>query len=650
MEGVEPRTCVDAWRREIAAVITIVAVGFSTFELYTGLFGERVELLQRGACLGFSLALVFLLTASERSVWLRGLDVVLAGIGGFSGLYLFLFFEDILNRAGTLTTFELWLGVAVVLLVLEATRRLIGWALPIVGGVFVAYAYVGPYLPGLLGHRGYRLDRIISSVYIGEEGIYGVPIGVASTFVFMFVLLGAFLQRSGAGKFLTELAFGLTGQYRGGPAKVSVVSSALFGTMSGSAVANASAVGNFSIPLMLQLGYRPPFAAAIEALSSLGGQLMPPVMGSAAFVMVEFTGISYTSIAAAAAIPAIIYFTTVFFIVDFEAAKLGLKGLPKSELPSPWKTFKEGWLLLSPIVVLFVLLFEGFSVFNAAFWMIPFTYAVTALRPSLRMDLRKVIAALKDGALGILPIVLACSAAGVVIGVASMTGLALSLSNALVVLSGGHLFALLVLTMIASLILGMGLPTVACYIMLAVLVAPALEQLGIPLLAAHLFIFYFGIIGAITPPVAVVAYTTAALARANPMEVGVTAFKLGFALYILPYVWAYAPELLGEGDLWRIVIVVLSSTLGCYLFVAAIQGWLLGRCGPLDRILLALAGLGFVHVGSLTDLLAVPLAVFVVARQWFACRRHKAEATAPRGQGGGARLPSRPLSQPRGDQ
>jgi len=617
---------VGSWSREIAASITIVAVSFSIFELYTGLFGERVELLQRGACLGFSLALVYLVTASRKSRWWRSVDVALATLGGSSGLYVFAFYEDILGRQGEVTSFEVWFGTTIILLVLEATRRMIGVALPLVSIVFVTYAYFGPYFPGILGHRGYSMERIISSVYLGGEGLYGIPLGVASTFVFMFVLLGAFLRRSGAGQFLTDLAFGLTGQYRGGPAKVSVVSSALFGTMSGSAVANASAVGNFSIPLMLKLGYKPHFAAAIEALSSLGGQLMPPVMGSAAFVMVEFTGIPYLNIAEAAAIPAIIYFITVFFVVDFEAAKLGIKGLPKSELPSAWQTFKDGWLLLTPIVVLFTLLVNGFSVFNAAFWMIPFTYLVTALKPKLRMGPRKVMAALADGALAMPAIVLACSCAGVVVGIAGLTGLALSLSNALVILSGGSLFLLLVLTMFASLILGMGLPTVACYIMLAILVAPALEQMGLPLLGAHLFIFYFGIIGAITPPVAVVAYTTAALAGANPMKTGMTAFTLGFSLYLLPYVWAYSPALLGVGSIGEVVFVTLSATLGCYAFVAAIQGWLLERCTGIERIVLALAGFGMVHVAWETDLAGLLIFLAVLGRQWSVRRVSRLEA------------------------
>ena len=382
---------------------------------------------------------------------------------------------------------------------LESARRSIGLALPAVAIVFIAYAHLGPYLPFGLGHRGYDLERLASHLFLSTDGIYGTPLGVSATFIFMFILFGAFLEASGAGAFLTNLALATTGRSRGGPAKVAVVSSAFFGTLSGSAIANASATGTFTIPLMRRVGYRPHVAAAFESLASLGGQLMPPVMGSAAFVMVEFTQIPYLDIAAAALVPGLLFFFSVFMIVDFEAARNGFKGLPASELPKIKETLNDGWLLFAPLVTLFGLLYLGFSTFMAAFWSIPTIVAVAAAKAETRLSFSQFLGALRKGGVEVTGIATACACAGIIVGVATVTGLALELSNMMIAAAGGNLLILLVLTMCVSIVLGMGLPTVACYILLAVLVGPALEQMGMSL-AAHLFIFYFGIVSGITPP------------------------------------------------------------------------------------------------------------------------------------------------------
>ena len=557
-------------------LITLIAVLSACFALYTGAFGERVELIQRGVHLAFVLSLIFLLTSRRRGISGKTIGFILAVLGGASGIYLVANYDAIMIREGQLTPFETVYGMVILVVMLEATRRMVGMTLPVIAILALGYAYLGPYLPFGLDHRGYTLERIASHLYLSTDGLYGIPLGVSATFIFMFVLLGAFLNRSGAGVFLADLALSLTGRARGGPAKVAVVSSAFFGTISGSAIANASATGTFTIPLMKRIGYRSSFAASIESLSSLGGQLMPPIMGSAAFVMIEFTEISYLKIAGAALIPGLLFFFTVFVIVDLEAAKNGLTGMAKEDLPKFREVIKDGWILVIPLVVLFVLLYLGFSIFMAAFWTIPSVVGVTLLRESTRLSPKEIMLALKDGGLAILGIAAACACAGIIVGVATLTGLAVQLSTLMINFSGGSLLLLLLITMVVSIILGMGLPTVACYILLAILVAPALEQMGVPLLAAHLFIFYFGIVSGITPPVALVTYAAAGIAKADPIEASWIACRLGIVIYILPFIFVYDSPILGIGAWWEIALTTAAAFFGCALLATAIQGYLRG--------------------------------------------------------------------------
>ncbi len=571
----------------VSKAIFIVAVLSSFFALFTGLFGERVDLIQRGVHLGFALTLVFLITGLNKIGFKWLIDFVASIAGAFSAIYLVSQYNQIMLREGLMTQFEILLGAIVIFILLEATRRMVGWALPLIGLCCVAYAYFGPYLPFGLNHRGYSFERIAGHLYLSTDGIYGIPLGVSATFVFMFILLGSFMKMSGAGEFFNDLALGLTGRTRGGPAKVAVVSSAFFGTISGSAIANASATGTFTIPLMRRVGYKPEVAAAFESLASLGGQLMPPIMGSAAFVMIEFTQIPYLEIAASALIPGLLFFFTVFVIVDLEAVKHGLKGLPKEQLPRLGATLWDGWTLFVPLIVLFVLLFLGFSTFKAAFWTVPTTLMVTLLRKSTRISFHEVLVALNNGGIGILGIALACACAGIVVGVATMTGLAVQISSLLISLSGGSLFILLLLTMLVSLLLGMGLPTVACYILLAVLLGPALESFGIPLLAAHLFIFYFGIVSGITPPVALVSYAAAGVAKSDVVSTAWVACRMGIVVYILPFIFVYNTSLLGFGPWWAVVFSCLKAVIGCALLAAVILGYLIGPLGIIFRVLFA---------------------------------------------------------------
>lgn len=555
-------------------VTTFLAIGSSIFALYTGLFGEEVELIQRGVHLGFSVALIFIVTGKDRAWWQRFPALLSAIFLLYSAGYIVFEYSNIMAREGELTTHEITLGVILFPLILEASRRSIGLTLPLVSLLFVGYAYLGPYLPFGLGHRGYDVERLASHLFLSTDGIYGTPLGVSATFIFMFVLFGAFLQVSGAGEFLINLALATTGKSRGGPAKIAVVSSAFFGTMSGSAIANASATGTFTIPLMRRVGYKPHIAASFESLASLGGQLMPPIMGSAAFVMVEFTQIPYLEIAGAALFPGLLFFFSVFVIVDLVAARDNLAGLPPSELPSVRKTLNEGWLLFVPLVTLFTLLYLGYSTFMSAFWAIPSIIVVAALKSTTRLSFPQFLEALRKGGLAVTKIAVACACSGIIVGVATLTGLAVELSNLMIDMAGGSLFKLLLLTMVVSIVLGMGLPTVACYILLAVLVGPALEQMGLSLLASHLFIFYFGIVSGITPPVALVSYAAAGVANTDAVKTSWAACRLGIAIYVLPYAFIYVPELLLIGEWHAVAIRIVLAFGSLYVFVVAIQGYL----------------------------------------------------------------------------
>lgn len=555
-------------------VTTFLAIGSSIFALYTGLFGEEVELIQRGVHLGFSIALIFIVTGKDRAWWQRFPALLSAIVLLYSAGYIVFEYSNIMAREGELTTHEITLGVILFPLILEASRRSIGLTLPLVSLLFVGYAYLGPYLPFGLGHRGYDVERLASHLFLSTDGIYGTPLGVSATFIFMFVLFGAFLQVSGAGEFLINLALATTGKSRGGPAKIAVVSSAFFGTMSGSAIANASATGTFTIPLMRRVGYKPHIAASFESLASLGGQLMPPIMGSAAFVMVEFTQIPYLEIAGAALFPGLLFFFSVFVIVDLVAARDNLAGLPPSELPSVRKTLNEGWLLFVPLVTLFTLLYLGYSTFMSAFWAIPSIIVVAALKSTTRLSFPQFLEALRKGGLAVTKIAVACACSGIIVGVATLTGLAVELSNLMIDMAGGSLFKLLLLTMVVSIVLGMGLPTVACYILLAVLVGPALEQMGLSLLASHLFIFYFGIVSGITPPVALVSYAAAGVANTDAVKTSWAACRLGIAIYVLPYAFIYVPELLLIGEWHAVAIRIVLAFGSLYVFVVAIQGYL----------------------------------------------------------------------------
>jgi len=594
--------------------IAFALVGFS---LYTALFGVMTDMIQRSAHLGSVVALVFLsgLIASserpERSRLGRAITLVLMIAGIAVTFYHVVFFDDILGRNGDLTHIELYLGIALILILLEATRRKIGWAIVVLAIVFLIYAYFGNYLPGVAGHRGYPVDRIISQLYLGGGGIFGTPLGVSATFVILIVIFGSVLEQSGAGKVLMDIATSLTGRSRGGPAKAAVVGSGLMGMISGTAVANVLTTGTISIPLMKRNGYSAEAAGAVESVASTGGQLMPPVMGAAAFLMADLTDIPYLEIARAAILPAIIYYVVLFAVVHLEAVKRNIPVLRLDELPSFGGTLRTGGHLLLSLPVFIYLLIAGYSIMYTSFWAIVAGLVLSCVRRATWPTPARIVAMVRAAAEGIIPVALACACAGIIIGVITLTGLGLKFSSLVVTLSGGNLFLALLLTMLASLILGMGLPTAAAYILVATLAAPALEQLGVNKLAAHMFVFYSAMLSAITPPVALAAYAAAGLARANPFKIALIACQFGIAAFIVPYFFVYSPALLGVNAPALLMFQAgATAIIGGLCLAIAVQGWALRRINWFERVVfVGVAGL-MISPDLTTDM--VGLAVLAV--------------------------------------
>lgn len=611
-------------------LVSAIAILFSLFQVYTGLMGVLPAQLQRSIHLTFVFVLVYLLYPSSdkmRKDSFHWIDVALAVLGGAAGLYITLNYEALLYRAGDYVTLDLIIGAIAILLVLEGARRVVGLPIAIIASVFLLYAKVGPYLPGFLNHRGYSIERIISHMYYTTEGIIGVPLGVAATFIFLFILFGAFLEKTGIGKFFIDLANAIAGFAAGGPAKVAVLTSALEGTVSGSSVANTVGSGSFTIPLMKSLGYKPEFAGAVEAAASTGGQIMPPIMGAAAFLMAEFIGVPYLDIAKAAAIPALLYFTGIWIMVHFEAKKLGMKGLNKDELPKISKVLKERGYLFLPLVGIIYFLVEGSTPIKAALYGLGLAIAASFIRKDTRLSFKDFLEALEIGARNALGVSIACACAGIIVGTITLTGLGLKLGNGLIGLSGGNLILTLVFTMISSLILGMGAPTTANYIITSTIAAPAIVMLGVPVLAAHMFTFYFGIIADITPPVALAAFAGSAIAKSDPLKTGINASKLAIAAFIIPYVFVFNPALLLiDTTPIQVIQIIVTSVLGMVGIGAAMEGYFLTHANKLERVAFLIGGLLLVDPGAMTDIIGLVILAGLFVFQKAKSRKHNLEA------------------------
>lgn len=600
-------------------VVAGIAIAFSLFQIYTAAFGVLDAQLQRAVHLAFGLALVYLLYPTRKS-WsrekLHPLDGLLAILGAAAPLYIVFSYGHLVLRAGTVTNTDLVIGVIGILLVIEAARRVVGLPMVIVVLGFLAYAFLGPYLPGALAHRGLSLEQLVSHLYFTTEGIFGIPLGVSATFIFLFILFGAYLESTGLGHFFIDLANALAGWARGGPAKVAVLSSGLMGTVSGSSVANVAGTGAFTIPMMKKLGYKKDFAGAVEAAASTGGQLMPPVMGAAAFLMAEFVGVPYLDIVKAAAIPALLYFTGIWLGVHFEARRDKLEGIPRSQLPKIGKILRERGHLALPLIAIVYLLVTGFTPMRAALWAIILSIAASALRKSTRMRFKDILQGLEMGARGALGVLVACAAAGIIIGMVTKTGVGLKLASALLGMAGGMLLPTMFFTMITSIILGMGVPTTANYVITSTIAAPALVQMGVPILAAHMFVFYFGIIADVTPPVALAAYAGAAISGGNPLKTGVNASKLAIAAFIIPYIFVFSPQLLMiDASVESLITVAVTSLIGMVGLSSSMIGYLIGKLSWLDRLVMFVGGILMISPGLITDIAGFVMMAVIILKQ-----------------------------------
>ncbi len=579
----------------LALIVSTLAIALALFHLFVAVFGTPESRSFRSTHLTVMMVLAVLLFPLARKNWNEkpvtqlqwaafSFDVLLIFLVLAIQVYTMWDIAEFSQREGELITSDLWMGSLLILLVMETTRRAVGLPMVIVTAFFVVHALYANYFFGFLYGPPTSFTKYIDVLFIRTEGMFGIPISVAATFIVLFIIFGAILIRTGAGRLFIDLAIALTGHRLGGPAKASVVASAFLGTVSGSAVANVVTTGSFTIPLMKRLGYRAKFAAAVEACASSGGQITPPIMGAAAFIIAEFMRVSYFAVITAAIIPTFLYFTTVYFMVDIEADKDGIARLDRRSLPRAWDIVKKGWHQIFTLVVLVGLLAIGYSPMMAAFWAIVSLVVLSFREKETRMSPVDLFAALESGVRSAMPVTVACACAGIIIGSIFVSGLGLKFTNEVIGLSGGNLFILLILTGIAAIILGMGMTTTAVYITVAALIVPSLIQLDVVPMAAHLFAFYFGVVSTITPPVALASFAAAAIAESPPMATAVESARIGIAKYLVPFVFVYSPALLFEGPIWLTVISTGFAVAGLWGLSVLLEGWYRGPISPVVRL------------------------------------------------------------------
>ncbi len=661
-------------------VVMAGALAFSAYQLVVAAFHPLSSLVMRSLHVGFLMLLVFwVVPALKRKSWMHSIpwfDWLLGAAAFALGLYHWAFEADLIQRSGDPSTPDLLVGAAVVVLLFEAARRSLGLALPLVCAAFLLYGLFGQYLPDAISHRGYGLDQIIGQLYLGTEGIYGIPTLVSATYIFLFILFGAFLEHAGMIRLFNALALGLVGKARGGPAKVAVMSSGLMGTISGSGVANVLTVGQFTIPLMKRFGYSPVFAGAVEATASMGGQIMPPVMGAVAFIMAETLNVPYADIVKAAIIPAVLYYFTAFWMVHLEAGRKKLLGLPADQIPSAWKALKDNWHLALPLAALVWMLFHGFTpmfagmmglsltailllgaaiaarishtAFRMVFWfacglgaaaflqfgilpvlaVIAALVAVNLVIQGGRQTLSVLRDSLIDGARQALPVGIACAIVGVIVGVLTLTGAATSFAGFIVDIGAHSLLLSLLLTMLVCLVLGMGIPTIPNYIITSSIAAPALLKLGVPLIVSHMFVFYFGIMADLTPPVALAAFAAASIAKASPMRIGFKATQIALAGFVVPYMAVYDPQLMLQGN-WTwlgVAYVTAKAIVAILLWGAVAVGYLRANMTVLERLLAFAAAALLITALPMTDEAGFALAAAVLV--WHGLRTRGQAALA----------------------
>ena len=625
----------------------LIAIAFSCFQIYTAFFGVLTATLQRSVHLTFAITLCFLfypLSKKSKRKTIPFFDFLLAAVAGGVVIYVTVFYEQLVRRIGDPTSVDLAMGLLTIVLILEASRRAVGLPLVIITGIFILYGLFGPYMPGVLAHRGYSFRRVVDHLYLTGEGIFGIPLWVSSTFVFAFVLFGAIFERTGAGEYLMKLAMCLVGHTKGGPAKVSVVASAFMGTISGSGVANTATIGTLTIPLMKKVGFKPELAGGIDTAAGGNGQLMPPVMGAAAFVMAEFLGIPYLEVCVAAALPAVIDQLALLGAVHLLSVKYGFKGVPRALLPKFIPTLASGLHFLVPIfVLLYALVIQRLTPLTSAAMAIGVAATIFIIRGAmismgwirlekavagpapaqswepLKDSLSKMIDAMFNAAKSMSAIGVTCACAGMVVGMVSLTGAGLNMTNILVELSFGNVYLAMFLTMVACLILGMGVPTTPNYVIMATIMAPALIAMRpeTPLIAAHLFVFYFGILADGTPPVCLAAYAAAGIAGADPFKTGLESFKLDMRTFLLPYMFITAPQMLLIGltpgilGVFEAVWIFITASLGMYALAAGMQGFFIDDDTWYERVILIAVAIGLVWPEIISDFLGLAGFAFV---------------------------------------
>jgi TRAP transporter 4TM/12TM fusion protein len=600
--------------RYVSVFVTVFAVLLSVLSLYTAFFGIFETIIQRTLHLTivFIIALfIYRLKLSKHHPWLDlGINVFLAALFALANIYLILNWKE-LYISPFLTTTGLLLGLAAIAIILELTRRTIGWSLAIIVLIFIGYTYFGNYIPGFLAHRGYNLERIVVQVFAGTEGIYATPVGVCATIVIIFILFGSFVEVSGASSVFLDIATSVAGRQRGGPAKIAVFASGLMGMLSGSPAANVATTGAVTIPMMKKSGVQSSVAGAIEAVASSGGYKTPPVMGAVAFIMAQMLGVSYWEVCIAAALPSFFHYFGLFLMVDLHAGQKGFKGLSSEEVPMLWPAVKRGSFFIIPIGLLVVLLAARYSAMFACAYSLLSLWIIAIFSKTLSIS--KVINALKDSAVRMIMITVPCAAAGIILGILTLTGVGMKLSDIIGFLAGGSLLFTLFWIMIISILLGMGLPPVVSYIVLAALEVPILVEMGVNPVAAHLFIFYFCTLSLITPPVCTTAFTAAAIAGSPPMKTGLEAVRFGIVLYTLPYLFVYNPALIMKGSLVEILYVFVIAGIGVFSLAIGAQGYLLESIGWWKRFFFVLASILMFWPNYVLTIVGLVLLIILIA-------------------------------------
>ena len=626
-------------RSRLKPLAYAIGVGLTLFQiLFTGGFFVIDTPLLRGIHLSIVMVLVFLLIPvsaryrKQPEPWyLLALDLVCCAVAVATAFYFMLELDNLLERiryVDEVTGADLFFGTATILLVLEITRRTSGLPLVIVCSVFLLYALFGQYLPASIGHNGISYDRLVEMQFLLQDGIYGSCLAVGATMIFAFIMFGAFLERSNMSSLFMDLACLLTRKSRGGPAKVAIFASALFGTISGSSPANVYSTGIFTIPLMKKVGYRPAFAGAVEAVASTGGQIMPPVMGAAAFIMADLTGLGYLPIATAAVLPALLYYLALLTMIHFEALKNNLGCMPPELVPDA-RAVMSRLYYLGPICILILALWMGRSVIGSAFIATLSIFILSLFRRDTRMGPRAVLDAMNISARNALMISSCCAAAGIIVGVISITGIGFKFISLITELAGNSLFLLMLFLAVTCIILGMGVPTAPAYVIVATLGAPALIKAGVPMISAHLFVFYYAILSVITPPVCVTAFAGASIAESDPMRTGFVSVKLAIVAFIIPFMFVYQPALLWQGGMAEAAVATITAIIGVIGIGGAMQGWLLTACRPWERPVLLIGGLTLIYPGTMTDLMGLAL-LAVIALLQLARRRPRPADARPR--------------------